>query len=132
MMEMVNGLYKIKESHGIDMSDEWRFALESLTQILAPFAPHITEELWREMGYNDTVHVGHWPKWDEKYLKSDTMTIIVQVNGKLRAKLELPSDMDKQGVEEAALADENVQKFTNNKPPKKMVYVPGKLVNIVS
>ena len=131
MMEMVNGLYKIKESHGIDTSDEWRFALESLIQILAPFAPHITEELWREMGHDDTVHVGHWPKWDEKYLKSDTMTIIVQVNGKLRAKLELPSDMDKQGIEEAALADENVQKFTNNKPPKKMVYVPGKLVNIV-
>ena len=131
MMEMVNGLYKIKESHGIDTSDEWRFALESLIQILAPFAPHITEELWREMGYDDTVHVGHWPKWDEKYLKSSVMTIIVQVNGKLRAKLELPSDMDKQGVEAAALADENVQKFTNNKPPKKMVYVPGKLVNIV-
>ena len=131
MMEMVNGLYKIKESQGIDTSDEWRFALESLIQILAPFAPHITEELWHEMGHNDTVHVGHWPKWDEKYLKSSVMTIIVQVNGKLRAKLELPSDMDKQGVEAAALADENVQKFTNNKPPKKMVYVPGKLVNIV-
>ncbi len=131
MMEMINGLYKIKESQGIDTSDEWRFALESLIQILAPFAPHITEELWHEMGHDDTVHVGYWPKWDEKYLKSDTMTIIVQVNGKLRAKLELPSDMDKQGVEAAALADENVQKFTNNKPPKKMVYVPGKLVNIV-
>ena len=131
MMEMVNSLYKIKESHGIGASDEWRFALESLIQILAPFAPHITEELWREMGHNDTVHVSHWPKWDEKYLKSSVMTIIVQVNGKLRAKLELPSDMDKQSVEAAALADENVQKFTNNKPPKKMVYVPGKLVNIV-
>ena len=131
MMEMVNGLYKIKESYGIDMLDEWRFALESLIQILAPFAPHITEELWHEMGHDDTVHVGHWPKWDEKYLKSSVMTIIVQVNGKLRAKLELPSDMDRQGVEVAALADENVQKFTNNKPPKKMVYVPGKLVNIV-
>ena len=131
MMEMVNGLYKIKESHGIDTLDEWRFALESLIQILAPFAPHITEELWHEMGHDDTVHVGHWPKWDEKYLKSSVMTIIVQVNGKLRAKLELPSDMDKQGVEAAALADENVQKFTNNKPPKKTVYVPGKLVNIV-
>ena len=131
MMEMVNGLYKIKESQEIDMLDEWRFALESLIQILAPFAPHITEELWREMGHDDTVHVGHWPKWDEKYLKSSVITIIVQVNGKLRAKLELPSDIDKQGVEAAALADENVQKFTNNKPPKKMVYVPGKLVNIV-
>lgn len=131
MMEMVNGLYKIKESHGIDTLDEWRFALESLIQILAPFAPHITEELWHEMSHDDTVHVGHWPKWNEKYLKSSVMTIIVQVNGKLRAKLELSSDMDKQGVEAAALADENVQKFTNNKPPKKMVYVPGKLVNIV-
>ena len=132
MMEMVNGLYKIKESHGIQASEAWRFTLESLLQILAPFAPHITAELWQELGYTDTIHVNHWPKWDEKYLKSDTMIIIVQVNGKLRSKLKLPVDTDRQGVEAAALADENVQKFTNNKPPKKMVYVPGKLVNIVS
>ena len=131
MMEMVNGLYKIKESHSIQVSAIWRFTLESLLQILAPFAPHITEELWWELGHADTIHVNHWPKWDEKYLVSDVMTIIVQVNGKLRSKLELPVDTDRQGIEEAALADENVQKFTNNKPPKKMVYVPGKLVNIV-
>ena len=131
MMEMVNGLYKIKESHSIQASAIWRFTLESLLQILAPFAPHITEELWQELGHADTIHVNHWPKWDEKYLVSDVMTIIVQVNGKLRSKLKLPVDTDRQGVEEAALADENVQKFTNNKPPKKMVYVPGKLVNIV-
>lgn len=131
MMEMVNGLYKFKESHGMQASETWRFTLESLLQILAPFAPHITEELWHELGHTDTIHVNHWPKWDEKYLKSDTMTIIVQVNGKLRSKLKLPVDTDRQGVEAAALADENVQKFTNNKPPKKMVYVPGKLVNIV-
>ena len=131
MMEMVNGLYKIKEAQGIQASATWRFTLESLLQILAPFAPHITEELWHELGHTDTIHVNHWPKWDEKYLKSDTMTIIVQVNGKLRSKLKLPVDTDRQGVEAAALADENVQKFTNNKTPKKMVYVPGKLVNIV-
>lgn len=131
MMEMVNGLYKFKESHDMRASEAWRFTLESLLQILAPFAPHITEELWQELGHTDTIHVNHWPKWDEKYLKSDTMTIIVQVNGKLRSKLKLPVDTDRQGVEEAALADENVQKFTNNKPPKKIVYVPGKLVNIV-
>ena len=131
MMEMVNGLYKIKEAQSIQASATWRFTLESLLQILAPFAPHITEELWHELGHTDTIHVNHWPKWDEKYLKSDTITIIVQVNGKLRSKLKLPVDTDRQGVEEAALADENVQKFTNNKPPKKMVYVPGKLVNIV-
>ena len=131
MMEMVNGLYKFKESHGMQASETWRFTLESLLQILAPFAPHITEELWQELGHTDTIHVNHWPKWDEKYLVSDVMTIIVQVNGKLRSKLELPTDIDQQGVEAAALADTNVQKFTNNKPPKKMVYVPGKLVNVV-
>ena len=131
MMEMVNGLYKFKETHGIQASETWRFALESLLQILAPFAPHITEELWQELGHTDTIHVDHWPKWDEKYLTSDTMTIIVQVNGKLRAKLELPADADKDAIEQAALADENVIKFTSNKPPKKVIYVPKKLVNIV-
>ena len=131
MMEMVNSLYKFKESHGMQASETWRFTLESLLQILAPFAPHITEELWQELGHSDTIHVDHWPKWDEKYLASDTMTIIVQVNGKLRAKLELPADADRGVVEQAALADENVIKFTSNKPPKKMIYVPKKLVNIV-
>jgi len=131
MMEMVNGLYKFKESHGMQASETWRFTLESLLQILAPFAPHITEELWQELGHSDTIHVNHWPKWDEKYLASDVITIIVQVNGKLRSKLELPADIDQQGVEAAALADAHVQKFTNNKPPKKMVYVPGKLLNVV-
>ena len=131
MMEMVNGLYKFKESHGIQATETWRFTLESLLQILAPFAPHITEELWHELSHTDTIHVDHWPKWDEKYLASDTMTIIVQVNGKLRAKLELPADADRGVVEQAALADENVVKFTSNKPPKKVIYVPKKLVNIV-
>ena len=131
MMEMVNGLYKIKETRGVQASAVWRFTLESLLQILAPFAPHITEELWHELGHTDTIHINHWPKWNEKFLVSDTMTIIVQVNGKLRSKLELSADANQQIVEEAALADANVQKFTNNKPPKKMVYVPGKLVNIV-
>ena len=131
MMEMVNGLYKLKETHGMQATETWQFTLESLLQILAPFAPHITEELWQELGHTDTIHVNHWPKWDEKYLVSDVITIIVQVNGKLRSKLELPADIDQQGVEAAALADANVQKFTNNKLPKKMVYVPGKLVNVV-
>ena len=131
MMEMVNGLYKFKESHGIQATETWRFTLESLLQILAPFAPHITEELWYELGHSDTIHVDHWPKWDDKHLTSDTMTIIVQVNGKLRAKLDLPADADKDAIEQAALADENVIKFTSNKPPKKVIYVPKKLVNIV-
>ena len=131
MMEMVNGLYKLKESHGIQASETWRFALESLLQILAPFAPHITEELWQELGHTDTIHINHWPKWDEKYLVSDVMTIIVQVNGKLRSKLELPVDADKEAIEQRALDDEKVRTYLNTRAPKKVIYVPGKLVNIV-
>lgn len=131
MMEMVNGLYKLKESHGIQASETWRFALESLLQILAPFAPHITEELWQELGHTDTIHINHWPKWDEKYLVSDVMTIIVQVNGKLRSKLELPVDTDKDTIEQRALNDEKVRAYLNTRAPKKVIYVPGKLVNIV-
>ena len=131
MMEMVNGLYKIKESHGIQLSSEWRFALESLLQILAPFAPHITEELWHELGHEDTIHIDHWPSWDEAYLTSSKMTIIVQVNGKLRAKLDLPADTDQPTVESIALANARVKTFLDNKSPRKIIYVPGKLVNIV-
>ena len=131
MMEMVNGLYKIKEAQGIQASATWRFTLESLLQILAPFAPHITEELWHELGHTDTIHVNHWPKWDEKYLVSDVMTIIVQVNGKLRSRLELPADADKETIEQRALDDEKVRAYLDARTPKKVIYVPGKLVNIV-
>ena len=131
MMEMVNGLYKIKESDGISQSDEWKFALESLLQILAPFAPHITEELWSELGHTDTIHRDHWPKWDEKYLQSDTVTVIVQVNGKLRSKIELPPDADRTVAEATALADEHVAKFVGDQAPQKIIYVPGRIVNIV-
>ena len=131
MMEMVNGLYKIKESDGIRQSDEWQFALESLLQILAPFAPHITEELWSQLSHTDTIHIDHWPKWDDKLLQTDTMTIMVQVNGKLRGKIKLPSDADQTAVELAALADEHVAKFIGNQTPRKIVYVPGRIVNIV-
>lgn len=131
MMEAVNGLYKIKESAGITKNDAWKFALESLLQVLAPFAPHITEELWAELGHSDTIHRDHWPAWDDVYLVSDTMTIIVQVNGKLRAKLELVSDLSEDEVKSQALAAENVAKFITGEP-KKVIYIPGKLVNIVA
>ena len=124
-------MYKLKETSAISRSEAWQFAIESLLQILAPFAPHITEELWHELGYNETIHIDHWPKWDDRFIQSSSMTIIVQVNGKLRAKLELPVDVDQQTVESEALADVNVQKFLDNKKPTKVVYIPGRLVNIV-
>ncbi|MFZ1360568.1 MAG: leucine--tRNA ligase [Candidatus Saccharimonadales bacterium] len=131
MMEAVNGLYKLKESKSIAHDASWQFTLESLLQVLAPFAPHITEELWHQLGYTDTIHRDHWPQWDEQYLTSDSMTIIVQVNGKLRAKLTLAANMSEIDVRATALAHENVAKFVSGEP-KKVIYIPRKLVNIVA
>jgi leucyl-tRNA synthetase len=131
MMEMVNDLYKIKAEDHYANTQAWRFALESLLKLLAPFAPHISEELWSQLGYSDSIHVSQWPAYDEKYMFSDTMTIVVQVNGKLRAQLELASDSAQEAVEAAVLADEKVITALDGKPIKKTIYVPNKLVNLV-
>ena len=131
MMEAVNAYFKLKETHGIGRSEAWTFALESLLQVLAPFAPHITEELWSDLGHTTTIHKDNWPQWDNAFLTSDMMTIIVQVNGKLRAKLDIAKDTQKDVVEAQALASENVAKFLEGKTPNKIIYIPGRLVNIV-
>ncbi len=131
MMEAVNGLYKIKESQPVTKTDAWQFAIEGLLQILAPFAPHIAEELWHQLGHDDTIHRDHWPRWDDSFIQSDDMTIIVQVNGKLRAKVELPKDTPQSDVEAAALAEEGVRRHVGEALPRKIIYIPGKLVNIV-
>ena len=131
MMEAVNAYFKLKETHGIGRSEAWTFALESLLQVLAPFAPHITEELWSDLGHTTTIHKDNWPQWDNAFLTSDMMTIIVQVNGKLRAKLDIAKDTQKDVVEAQALASENVAKFLEGKTPTKIIYIPGRLVNIV-
>jgi len=131
MMEAVNSYYKLKISSNIGKSPAWTFAIESLLQILSPFAPHITEELWSQIGHSDTIHIDHWPEWDDKYLQSDILTIIVQVNGKLRAKLEVEKDTSDEEIKNLALNQENVVKFIEGKEPLKVIYVPGKLVNIV-
>lgn len=128
MMELVNQLYKQKVS---GFNGDWQFAAESLVKMLQPFAPHLSAELWQQLGHDSQLDFEPWPVWDEKKIIRQTMTIVVQVNGKLRAKLELPADADKKAVEEVALANENVQKFVNG-DPKKIIYIPGKIVNIVA
>jgi len=131
MMEAVNSYYKLKEEYGIGKSDVWQFAVESLLQVLAPFAPHITEELWHQLGHEQTIHKDTWPEWDDAYLVSETMTIVVQVNGKVRATLELAKDSSKEAVEAAALGNEKVAGLMGDKKPAKVIYVPGRLVSIV-
>lgn len=131
MMEAVNTYFKLKERYPFGKSKEWKFAVESLLQVLAPFAPHITEELWSDLGYKTTIHIDTWPMWDDTYLQTATATVIVQVNGKLRAKLTVATDADEASVKAQALAEPNVTKFLEGKQPRKVIYVAGRLVNIV-
>ena len=131
LMKATNDFYEMKAKTGFVGRGSWQFALESLVSLVAPFAPHIADELWQQLGRDSSVQRDSWPQWDDMYLQSDTIVVVVQVNGKLRAKLEVSTEADEQTVTELALADENIRKFTNNKKPAKVVYVPGRLVNIV-
>ncbi len=128
-MELVNELYKAKEK-GLK-GEGWRFTLESLVKLIAPFAPHVADELWQLLGQDVSVHVASWPVWDEALLVEDTVTIVVQVNGKVRAELTLPRDAPKEDVEAAALANDRVKEFMGDKQPARVIAVPGRLVNIV-
>lgn len=130
MMELVNQLFKIKAVDGYS-SPEWAEVLRTLVQLLAPFAPHIAEELWHQLGQDGSVHTGSWPAYDEQYLATDTITLAVQVNGKVRAELQVPSDISQEQAIEAALADTKVKAHTDGKTVRKSIYVPGRLVNIV-
>lgn len=130
MMEFLNKLNKFKgDSFG--KSEVWQNALESLVACVAPFAPHIAEELWQDLGHSDTVHIDTWPTWDEKYLVADTIKIAVQVNGKLKSEIEVASDADQKTVLDAAKADKKVATAIDGNDIKKEIYVPGKIVNLV-
>jgi len=131
LMEYVNTLFKIKAQDSYTNRDEWRFALGSLVQILAPFAPHITEELWQELGHDTSVHRASWPQYDEKYLIQDTITIAIQVNGKLRGEVQVSAGTSEGDVLAAAKANERVQAHLEGHEIVKEIYVPAKIVNIV-
>ena len=99
--------------------------------LLAPYAPHITQELWHHLGETGFIAHEQWPTHDEAVLESATVTIIAQVNGKLRNRLQLPADATDKEIEEAALADERVQRFVEGKPIRKVIVVPNRLINVV-
>ncbi len=129
MMECTNELYKLKVN---GFSEEaWGDALRALIQLIAPFAPHMADELWQQLGGKDCVQNAHWPVWDDALIVEDKMTIAVQVNGKLRAKFDANADMTVENVKELAIAQDNVKKFIGDKKPAKVIYIPGRLVNIV-
>ena len=130
LMEYLNGLSKLKE-HGFD-DKMWRQVLGDLCQLLAPFAPHIANEMYAEMNGEDRrLDNIEWPKYDEKYLTTDTIKIAIQVNGKLRGDIEVAKDAEQNDVEQLALDQPNVARFTDGKQIVKKIYVPGKILNIV-
>lgn len=131
LMELLNDLYKIKNEQGFADTAAWREAILIALKLTAPFAPHMSEELWDELGQERSVHISSWPTYDETYLVEDTLTMAVQVNGKVRAEITVPHGADNAAIEQTALTQEKVQEFLAGKSPKKVIVVPGRIVNIV-
>ena len=133
LMEMVNEMYDYTskgfspDKHGPVL----RSAMDALMLLIAPFAPHFAEELWESLGNKESIANAPWPKYDPEAIVASELTVIVQVNGKVRSKLMLPAGASDKDIESAALADPKVKEFTNGKTPKKVIVVQGKLVNVV-
>lgn len=108
-----------------------RSILEVLPVLLSPYAPHLAEELWEKLGNTDSVCDQSWPKYEEKYLKSDSIKYPISFNGKTRFTLELPADMSKEDIEAQVLADDQSSRYLDGKSPKKVIVVPGRIVNVV-
>jgi leucyl-tRNA synthetase len=105
--------------------------LEPLLIILAPFAPHITEELWEALGINESIHKAEWPKFNNEHLIENSFNYPISINGKTRTQLEFPVDADVKEIEKAVLTNEIVLKWTNGQPPKKVIVVKNRIVNVV-
>ncbi|HEY8992337.1 MAG TPA: leucine--tRNA ligase [Candidatus Microsaccharimonas sp.] len=129
LMEFVNELYKLKLEGFSEKS--WHDALVALSQMLAPFAPHMADELWVQLGGEGLIQNAQWPVWDDSLIVEDMITIAVQVNGKLRGEVTVQKDADAEDIKALALSHENVAKFVGDQKPAKIIYVPGRLVSIV-
>ena len=126
-MEFVNELYKIKLD---GFSAAWQPTFEALVRLIQPFAPHMAAELWQQLGHDSQLDFEDWPIWDEAKIVSQTMTIVVQVNGKVRATLEVSPDATEDTIKSMALANENVTRHLKAEP-KKVIYIKNKLLSIV-
>ena len=130
IMEWVNALYIYKELPTAN-AEVGREAVEAILILLAPFAPHITEELWQELGHAESIHKQSWPEVDEAALVQDKVTVILQVNGKLRDRIQVSAGISAAELEKTVLALPKVREWTNGKVIVKVITVPGKLVNVV-
>ena len=134
VMELVNAMYLSREKLGKSDAENRVFssAMATVLTLLSPITPHLCEELWQRMGHTSSLQEEAWPVCEESALVQDTVTIALQVNGKLRGTIEVPAGADKARMEEVALADAAVQRHTSGLTIRKVVVVPGKLVNVVA
>jgi leucyl-tRNA synthetase len=130
LMELLNVMTAAKQS-GAYGTPAWDEAVEYYLKMLAPVAPHITEELWARLGKSHSIHTQAWPKLDESAIRQEEITLVLQVNGKVRDRLTLPADVGEEAARQAALANPNVQRFLEGRSPRQVIVVPKKLINIV-
>ncbi len=129
-MELINAVNRFDDASEQGRAVE-REALESVVLMLSPMTPHICHVLWRMLGHETALIDERWPAFDESALELDMIELVVQVNGKLRGRVSVPADAGKDAIEGFALADENVRRFVEDKPVRKVIVVPGRLVNVV-
>ena len=134
VMELVNAMYLAREALAGSERGRRVFssAMATTLTLLSPITPHLSEELWQRLGHNDSLAAQPWPQWDAAATVQDSITVALQVNGKLRGTLDIAADADKAALEAAALADAAIQRHTAGLTIRKVVVVPGKLVNIVA
>ena len=130
LMEMSNHLNKVWAEATVD-PDTWRECVEKFLLLLAPIAPHISEELWELSGHPYSIHQQAFPRWDDDLAAEELITLVVQVNGRVRDRLEVPAGIEEAAAQELALASPKVQSFTQGKAVSRTVYVPGRLINVV-
>ncbi len=130
LMEFSNYLGKVKEAGSASISI-WKESIKALILLLSPTAPHLAEEIWEKLGYGYSVHNQKWPEWDEALTKTEEITLVVQVNGKVRERLNVPASISADEAKKAAAAAEKVKPFLEGNQIVNIIYVPGKLVNIV-
>jgi leucyl-tRNA synthetase len=130
LMEFTNAVYKARDAGLVD-SIEWYQAIDSLLRMIAPIAPHMAEELWQRIGNRYSIHQQSFPFADTDAMKSDEITIVVQVNGKVRDRVLVPVDMSDDDIKQQALATDGAKRFIGDTTPRQVVYVKGRLVNVV-
>ena len=130
LMEFTNYLVR-PETQVLKGTRIWREALENLILLTAPTTPHLAEELWSRTGHEFSVHQQAFPTWDPAFIVEDEITLVVQVNGKVRDKLTVSADISEERAKELALGSERIKSQLNGKKIAKVIYIPGRLVNVV-